>query len=532
VNNLSVRQKLSIPLIIACIAVALFVALSIYSSRALKAHSKAMSDNFVPAISTVLNADRDLYQARLALLESVLNPLDRVAQKQDYLDNSQQARERMLTFNTLMSDQSINYESATQFDHYFNLWNKENLALLESPNKSSYDKSNESFQALRTIYDKAGEAALAGAASLRDQSYRELARMGLLIESTAFISILYLGFISYFSPLAISRRILKVVSRVKEINTGNGDLTQRIDMESNDEIGSLCKSFNEMMGALAGMIRNIREEALSLRSQSLELNNVTDQVSHRATQQGIAVGSVAASFHESAAATQEVANIAVKTADRTQESLEAIKTSISNVKLTANNVQQLSGSFATTFSTADSLKQNSSEITSVVETIRSIAEQTNLLALNAAIEAARAGEQGRGFAVVADEVRTLASRTQASTNDIHQIVTRLHNQIENVFNAISTGSAQLEETVSLTNSTSQQLTTVNEVMDIIGDMTLQTATATEEQSQVSAEINRNISLIDQTSQDNVASIHQIQSISSQLRVLAEGLERNVNQFKI
>ncbi|HEY7771665.1 MAG TPA: methyl-accepting chemotaxis protein, partial [Marinagarivorans sp.] len=343
---------------------------------------------------------------------------------------------------------------------------------------------------------------------------------------------IYLASISYLSPLVMSKRIMRVVERLREINSGKGDLSQRIPSHSHDEIGALCNEFNGTLDTFSAMISNIRDETTSLRERSQELNDVIASVNHRTEQQGTALGALAASFHESATATHEVANIATQTADKTRESTQAVKTSISNVRTTAANISELSNAFSNTYSTADSLKQNSSEIASVVETIRAIAEQTNLLALNAAIEAARAGEQGRGFAVVADEVRTLASRTQTSTNDIQEIVTRLHNQIEDVFLAISNGSHQLESTVSLTQSTSEQLSNISEVMDGIGNMTLQTATATEEQSQVSAEINRNITLIDETSQHNIDSTQQIQAISHQLTQLAEDLERDINQFKV
>lgn len=134
--------------------------------------------------------------------------------------------------------------------------------------------------------------------------------------------------------------------------------------------------------------------------------------------------------------------------------------------------------------------------------------------------------------MVADEVRTLASRTQASTNDIQKIVGSLYHQIEDVFTAISGGRQQLEHTVVLTQSTSQQLDGVSAVIDNIGNMTLQTATATEEQSQVSGEINRNLMVIDKVAQDTVQSVRKIQNITEQLNNLAQGLERDVNKFQV
>ena len=533
-NSLSIRQKLSIPLIFAAIIVLIFVISSSYMSARLKAHSAAMSIEFVPAISVVLNADRDLYQAKVALLSMDNMSDDGMLQKHrdDFLENAQQANERMHEFMQLMSKYPKVGASVTGFDEQFKQWNSESLSALKNPTHDAIVKLDTSFDALRKIYNIAGEAALEQANDEREKSTAFAHRLTLVMNVIAAVTLLYLIAISYFSPLLISQRIRSVVDGLKEINNGRGDLTKRLRSKSRDEIGDLCDEFNSTLETLSKMISNIRDEALSLRQQSQELNSVVNAVNKRTEEQGQALGSLAASFHQSATATNEVAGIAVRTADQAQVSTEAIKTSINNVAETARNINQLSLSFGNTYSTADSLKQNSSEIASVVETIRSIAEQTNLLALNAAIEAARAGEQGRGFAVVADEVRTLASRTQASTNDIQKIVGSLYHQIEDVFTAISGGRQQLEHTVVLTQSTSQQLDGVSAVIDNIGNMTLQTATATEEQSQVSGEINRNLMVIDKVAQDTVQSVRKIQNITEQLNNLAQGLERDVNKFQV
>ncbi len=533
-NSLSIRQKLSIPLIFASLIVLIFVLSSTYSSGRLKAHSEAMSLAFVPAISVILNADRDLYQAKVALLTMSGVSDDATLQKQrdNFLENAQQAKERMQEFMQLMNKYPTVGASVAGFDAQYKTWNEQSLTALKNPTHDTIAKLDSSFESLRNIYNLAGEAALEQANIEREESTAFANKVSLVMTIIAIATLIYLIAISYFSPLLISQRICSVVDGLKEINNGRGDLTQRLHSASRDEIGDLCDEFNGTLETLSKMIRNIRDETLSLRKQSQELNNVVISVNRRTEEQGQALGSLAASFHESATATNEVASIAVRTSDQTQASTQALKTSISNVSETAKNISQLSNSFGNTYSTADSLKQNSSEIASVVETIRSIAEQTNLLALNAAIEAARAGEQGRGFAVVADEVRTLASRTQASTNDIQKIVGSLYNQIEDVFTAISGGRQQLEQTVVLTQTTSHQLDEVSAVMDSIGNMTLQTATATEEQSQVSGEINRNLMVIDKVAQDNVQSVRTIQSISDQLNYLAQGLEQDVNKFQV
>ena len=496
----------------------------------LKRQSAAMAEQFIPAISHILNADRDLYQARLALLEALLNPNKQAQHKAIFLENSLQAKDRMHAFAELLKSMPSVVSTIKNFETSYTQWHHEGLNLLQNLDASDFQASNKQFQALRSIYDKAGEAALAQANELRLTSEAKSAKFSILMNILAVLTVLYLALISYFSPKSISERIMSVANRLQEINSGGADLNQRIIVNSKDEVGKLCSHFNATLETLGKMIGNIRDEIASLRKQSDELNSIIMSVNHCTEDQGKALGSLAASFHQSATATQEVASIATRTSDLTTETASAVKNSISDVQATASNINALSNDFSDTFSTADSLKQNSSEITSVVETIRSIAEQTNLLALNAAIEAARAGEQGRGFAVVADEVRTLASRTQSSTNDIHAIVTRLHDQIESVFTAIAGGCNQLKSTVALTQSTSSKLAGVSDVMDSIGNMTLQTAAATEEQSHVSAEINRNITLIDQTSQDNVISVQKIQAISTKLNSLAEDLEHSVKQF--
>ena len=164
--------------------------------------------------------------------------------------------------------------------------------------------------------------------------------------------------------------------------------------------------------------------------------------------------------------------------------------------------------------------------------IRSIAEQTNLLALNAAIEAARAGEQGRGFAVVADEVRTLASRTQKSTEDIQRMIAGLESGVSEAVNAIQTGTSHVDGVVAMSQRIQDSLHSVEDAVNLANDMIYQIATATEEQSKVVDEINRNVTMLNSLSQENMQIVSSTKQVATDISRMAKGLNNNVGRFRV
>ncbi|HEY7773071.1 MAG TPA: hypothetical protein VIC26_07805, partial [Marinagarivorans sp.] len=195
-KHLSIRQKMSFPLVAACLVVLLFVVVSQLNANALKHQSTVISEQFVPSISGVLNADRDLYQARLALLKSVLNPEQRELGRQDYSENSEQAKDRMNSFNAMMREYPNVLAHTQEFDRRFTQWDEESLAIFDSLDRASFEATNKSFQALRVIYDKAGEAALSQAAALRLESEQTSARLSLFMNISAAVTLIYLASIS------------------------------------------------------------------------------------------------------------------------------------------------------------------------------------------------------------------------------------------------------------------------------------------------------------------------------------------------
>ena len=313
--------------------------------------------------------------------------------------------------------------------------------------------------------------------------------------------------------------LLRVSQALEQIAGGRGDLTRRIDIQSEDEVGILATNFNRFVASQAELIGQIR-------SQAQQLGDNADQSSIRANQtvaelarQQQEVTMVATAVTEMASATQEIANNAEQTAAAAQQSIASTAHGKQQVNKTRDSIHSLSEEMVQASGVIKRLDLHAKEISTVLSTIQGIAEQTNLLALNAAIEAARAGEQGRGFAVVADEVRVLSQRTHKSTEEIQVTITTLQQATNEAVKLMETSRNLAELSVEDAEAATTALTEITTAVSLISDMASQIATAAEEQSQVTGEITQNTTAIkdvaDDLADDAELSLAQSKDLSKQ-----------------
>ncbi len=289
--------------------------------------------------------------------------------------------------------------------------------------------------------------------------------------------------------------LLRVSIALEQIAGGRGDLTRRIDVQSRDEVGQLAGNFNRFVASQAELIRQIRNQAESLGSTAEQATVRANQTVTELGRQQQEVTMVATAVTEMASATHEIANNAEQTATAAQQSSASTEQGKQQVHKTRDSIQSLSREMTQAASVILRLDQHAKEISSVLSTIQGIAEQTNLLALNAAIEAARAGEQGRGFAVVADEVRVLSQRTHASTEEIQDTISTLQQATAEAVQLMDTSRNLAELSVEDAEAAAEALAEITAAVGLISDMASQIATAAEEQSQVTGEITQNTTTI-------------------------------------
>ncbi|MBL1376920.1 methyl-accepting chemotaxis protein [Zobellella iuensis] len=313
--------------------------------------------------------------------------------------------------------------------------------------------------------------------------------------------------------------LLKVSRALAQIADGRGDLTQRIRLSSKDEVGQLAANFNRFVSSQAELIRQIRSQAEHLGANAEQASVRANQTVTELGRQQQEVAMVATAVTEMASATQEIANNAEHTATAAQQSSASTEQGKQLVHKTRDSIQSLAREMEQASSVIVRLDQHAKEISSVLATIQGIAEQTNLLALNAAIEAARAGEQGRGFAVVADEVRVLSQRTQASTEEIQDTISTLQQATNEAVKLMDTSRNLAELSVEDAEAAAQALAEITTAVGLISDMASQIATAAEEQSQVTGEITQNTTAIkdvaDELAEDASQSLQQSNSLHKQ-----------------
>lgn len=295
---------------------------------------------------------------------------------------------------------------------------------------------------------------------------------------------------------------------------------------------SVMGNANEMTRRLAGIIQDVREAAGRLSQASAELKRTSEDNNRQIQLQSVETEQMAAAINEMAASVSEVSLNATGAAAATRNADQEVENGNRTVKQTAAAIQNLADTLEGAARKVQTVSQQSSDIEKIVEVISSIAEQTNLLALNAAIEAARAGEHGRGFAVVADEVRSLASRTQTSTREISGMINALQGDSGSAAEVMEASRKLAQNTVEQTRASESALDRIRKEVMSITDMNTQIAAAAEQQSRVAEEVNQNINRINHSTLASSAGSDQVAASSSELSRLSEALQHKVSYFKI
>jgi methyl-accepting chemotaxis protein len=338
--------------------------------------------------------------------------------------------------------------------------------------------------------------------------------------------------ISFLVQAAIVKPINTVVDALKDIAQGEGDLTRRIRTNSHDEVGELATWFNTFIEKVHTIIGDFSGTAAALNTNAEKLSKTAKETEKGVVNQQSEIQQVVSAVREMASVVEDVAHNVGQAADSAEGADQEAKKGKSVVTATMAQIESLARDIVAAADVIDRLRQETDNIGSVLDVIRGIAEQTNLLALNAAIEAARAGEQGRGFAVVADEVRTLASRTQSSTQEIQDMIERLQYGAREAVQMMEKGTNQAEESVKQAGEASRSLEAITAGVTAIRDKTNQIASASEEQSAATREIERNMESIATVARQTSEGSVEIAASTADLANMASNMAKIVQQFRL
>ncbi|KAF1307217.1 chemotaxis protein [Pseudomonas sp. SG-MS2] len=336
----------------------------------------------------------------------------------------------------------------------------------------------------------------------------------------------------WLTARGVTRPILAVAARLEDIASGEGDLTRRLDYARQDELGQLSGWFNRFLDKLQPVIAQVKGSLLEARGTADQSAAIASQTSSGMQQQQREIEQVATAANEMSATAQDVAHNAAQAAQAARGADQASREGLQLIASTRQAIDNLAVGMDAAMDEARALEQRSEQIGSVLEVIRAIAEQTNLLALNAAIEAARAGEAGRGFAVVADEVRSLAQRTQVSVEEIRQVIEGLQQGTQDVVGAMHDGQKQAQASALQMEQALPTLQRIGEAVAVISDMNLQIASAAEEQSAVAEEVNRNVAGIRDVTESLSGRADESARISQALNRLANQQQALMEQFRV
>lgn len=541
-EGLSLRWKLRLPLLLLVILVLYMGLHAINTSKELGRNAISIAKVNLPEIQLLIQADRDLYQsltAERALLQ--VDSSQHAALFTEQADNAKQAHDRV--------NQSLDISNTAtpaereEFTRRYNAWKEAaddviNTARLSddvsraSATEKSYGPAAKVFQHLRDYIDELQEKRLVQVDEYTKKIDHDLDTSAQKLLAIVITATLVSLLAAFFLPMLVANQVRGISDRIQNIAEGDGDLTIRVPVTTKDELGELSAHVNVFMEKLQRIIASVLQNTNEVSKAAESLLSVSSNSQKAADEQCHAITMVVTAVNELTMAIQEVARNTSATAQNTKDATEITELGQERIRLAVEHVQGLASRIHETAEFMSKLEGEAKNVTSVIDVIRGVAEQTNLLALNAAIEAARAGEQGRGFAVVADEVRTLASRTQQSTGDIQGMLSQLQSGVQHAVTAMGNSEVLTQDAVTSASDAGNSLAGINSAVKEIADMTTQIATAAEEQSSVTSEIDRNLVQINSLAMNTADGASKTAQESQRLNQLSIQLRQLVGQFKV
>ncbi|MCD5978185.1 methyl-accepting chemotaxis protein [Pseudomonas quasicaspiana] len=498
-----------------------------------------METNTLPSISLIGNINEYALRLRIFSLRMLVNREPEMLQESDQrvaeiITQLQAAKSAYIALPAEADERAIYQQFDGTLTQYISLLNQ--AAQLSRDNKVEETRSmiNTSMRQtsdlmtkqLKDLVDINRAGAVAGS-KVAGQQYDGAT---VAIIAVAVIASLMTVLLAWLLTRSIVAPLSRAVNAAQEIAAGN--LTKHIEVDGKDEPARLLEALVIMQQNLRKTIEMISGSATQLASAAEELSAVTEESSRGLQQQNDEIEQAATAVNEMTAAVEEVARNAVSTSQASEQSTDTARQGRDKVVQTVQAIQAMTQDVQTTSTLVEGLAEQGRDIGKVLDVIRSIAEQTNLLALNAAIEAARAGEAGRGFAVVADEVRALAHRTAQSTREIEQMVAGIQSGTGNAVQSMALNTSRTQTTLDLARAAGEALEQITEAISQINERNLVIASASEEQAQVSREVDRNLVNIRDLATQSAAGANQTSAASHELSRLAVDLNGMVARFVI
>lgn len=543
-NTLSIKQKIVLPLSLMIVLLTVSSVLNVLTMWKQTELSDTLNDQVIPSLFTLEDAYRDLYQATSAIQGLALAQTQAEIDHHlfEYKDNAYKALPRMKKVMSL-SDQGVLPRShgseVQQLVSTGEQWLQSYEAMISKPQSQwvNYYESNKAefehqFGAVRDQLNVVKDVIEVKQNTLKTDIAAAAFRAEVILEAGIAIVILAaLGMV-----VLLLKTVVKPINDIKEamvqIASGEGDLSQRISINSQDEIGLLAGGFNQFVTKIQATVSQVVESSNTLRQEMNNLNALTSTIADSTVGQQRDSEAVAAAVHEMQVTSRNVSDSATEAALASQTANEELSNTNVILEQTVAAIRDLAGEIESASQVINTLDNDVSNIASVLDVIRGIAEQTNLLALNAAIEAARAGEQGRGFAVVADEVRSLASRTQKSTGEIQAMIEKLQAGAAQAVEVMQGSKTSSEDTIQSAGLATESLAEILNAIARMNEMNTHIATAAGQQSSVSDEVNSNVQGIADSSTSIVDVVSQAQQSLSMLSEQTQQLDKQVSQFRV